>query len=650
MGRLTIRKVKYFGENYSYESPELKDGLNIIEGPNGSGKSTFMNFIYFGLSGNVIEFNKSTKRTHLEIITDNNNYVELEIEINYKKYTLKRFINSNDITIFEENDDLLVYPIYRSKNEKVIFSDWILKKLDIEVVEVFQGNQTWKLNFLDLFRLIYHDQAPDPKKIYMSPPVDNFISESEVLRKIIFQLLIGKTFSDYYTVLARLKEEEKNKNITKSVLDEFIAISSNLNPNGENLNVLFLSQKKEQKTEQLQKLYSYRDSLKQNRPKSVTSLSKVEELKTELLSNNLKLDELESNKKGIFEELIKLQRLKEDIILEVTQIKKIIHTHEKLNLFSSDTCPYCLREVKRSKGFCVCGAEVEESQYERFFYNADEYIDILKSKQKSVETIDLAINSCKEESNEIKELINNISKANSIINNRIRDLIVDLDNNVDIHALDDVDDRILNIKGELFVIEQQIETELKKEQYQKEYETKRLLVESLRNNLTILEAKANEEIKNKIEIFNEKYNELMRNTLKDCWIARITIDDYMPLINNGEYREASSYVPIRLMYYLTMLYISLVDHEVKFPKFLLIDTPETAGIDDKGLKESLRQILKIIPKKEVDVNSENDIEENSQIEDYQIILTTGLNKYPSIYGENVFTTLSDDKRLLRKNK
>ena len=37
MGRLTIKKVIYQGDNYYYESPDFNDGLNIIVGYNGNG-------------------------------------------------------------------------------------------------------------------------------------------------------------------------------------------------------------------------------------------------------------------------------------------------------------------------------------------------------------------------------------------------------------------------------------------------------------------------------------------------------------------------------------------------------------------------------------------------------------------------------------
>ena len=101
MGRLTIKKVVYQGDNYYYESPDFNDGLNIIVGYNGNGKTTLMNLIYYGLGGSVIEFNKSSEKEnkHKEIFYDDNNYVRLYVEINGKLYILTRYFAENYIFV-----------------------------------------------------------------------------------------------------------------------------------------------------------------------------------------------------------------------------------------------------------------------------------------------------------------------------------------------------------------------------------------------------------------------------------------------------------------------------------------------------------------------------------------------------------------------
>jgi len=100
-------------------------------------------------------------------------------------------------------------------------------------------------------------------------------------------------------------------------------------------------------------------------------------------------------------------------------------------------------------------------------------------------------------------------------------------------------------------------------------------------------------------------------------------DDYMPIIDDGVYREKSATVPIRMMYFFTLLSMSLKYPTIKHPKFLLMDTPEDSGIDRDKLDENIELFgtaLELSKDKE---------------KDYQFILTTGLEKCPAKYEKFV---------------
>jgi ABC-type molybdenum transport system ATPase subunit/photorepair protein PhrA len=632
MGKIIIKKVIYSGENFSFESPELKAGLNIIEGKNGNGKSTFMNLIYYGLSGKVEEFTQSNKETHRELTQDKNNFVRLDLLIDAIPYSFIRYISSTDITVLSGVTDAKVFPINRSKNEKEIFSDWILSQLGIDTIEVFQGTHNSKINFKDLLRLIYHNQELNPKKVYKPADLENFISDSELIRKIIFELLVGKTFAEYYSTFAKFKEKEKEKTIAKAILDDYVG-SLRSHSSEEDLNLVFLQKAKVEKEEQLAKLNIYRESIRdQQRPKN-RFYTQINEIKSQILTNELSLNEKNKSYNDVANELGKLRRLRDNVILEVTQISKIIHSHEKLSLFSADTCPYCLREVNRVKGHCVCGSDIEEEQYERFFYSSDEYTDILKSKQKSIETIDVAISSCLEETSSLGKQIEQFENQLEEYKNQLTFWIGEYDFSSNRQELKQADDSILAARSEINSLMQKIEIEEKRDSLQKRYTAINSLYETLRDSVRLLEAKASADIKSKVDEFNTIYNDLIINTLPNCRSATIGYDDYMPIIDGGIYKEASASVAIRIMYFFTLLKLSLDNADVKYPKLLLIDTPETAGVDSENLKQALSQI--------------NKITENHKKEEYQIILTTGLGKYPEAFKDSVLLTLSDDEKLLR---
>lgn len=158
-----------------------------------------------------------------------------------------------------------------------------------------------------------------------------------------------------------------------------------------------------------------------------------------------------------------------------------------------------------------------------------------------------------------------------------------------------------------------------------------------------------------IEKFDKIYTDLIKQADKDVIKAELD-DNYMPVINDGVYRQASSYVTRRLVYYLTLIKMSIDTDNVPFPKFLLIDTPENLGIDEKNLISTLSLIDELFIKEEKEqgenteeIKDEEQIEEEKQSEpNFQIILTTGIGKFPEKYKEYVVETLTDDNKLLKK--
>ncbi|EHH0709803.1 AAA family ATPase, partial [Vibrio vulnificus] len=204
MGSLKINRVSYSGKNYYYDSPELDTGINIIVGENGSGKSTFSFLVDYGLGGSVEYFKKAEipkkkrkgkKREYALIVNDENNFVLLDVSINDVNYKLKRYINHNEIFI-DDGSNSVSKRIFRQGDIET-FSDWLLSKLNIEVFELTLGRHSWLIGFKDLYRLMYYDQETSPIKIFKSPDSDNFISDSDVIRKSIFETLLGKTSEAY---------------------------------------------------------------------------------------------------------------------------------------------------------------------------------------------------------------------------------------------------------------------------------------------------------------------------------------------------------------------------------------------------------------------------------------------------------------------
>lgn len=364
-----------------------------MEGVNGHGKSTFMDLIYYGLGGRVPAFNKSDEDSsskHNEIYNDENNYVEIEIEIeiDLKSYELTRYIGNNSIFIVGEDEEVIETCVYRnqSDDDTMVFSDWILSKLHIEVFDIVQGTKSFKLNFSDLMRLIYHDQSTEVDKIYKEADNSNFLSDSLEIRKAIFEVLLGRIYNDYYFTLGqyklKLKEYEKIQAVMDSY-DDFL---------GEVLdydlaNVLHIDSMITENQEMLEKVKIERDIATNEKSNSNEILKLIEQQKNILVQKQAEKDNWMQARVSISQSIDKVLFLIDEAEKELQEIEKIRLVNKKLNLFTPNTCPYCLREVERKKGKCICGNDISEEQYEKFFYTDQEYLDILKVKKKSIQSL-----------------------------------------------------------------------------------------------------------------------------------------------------------------------------------------------------------------------------------------------------------------------
>lgn len=661
MGSLALRKIIYKGDKYYYSSKDLKNGIQIVEADNGAGKTTFSSLISYGIGMYVRQFDfRNDKDNHSEIYSDTNNYVLLKVLINEEPFEFTRYFNpANSNVIFVRGDNFEEsFPIYRNavKNEDDwIFSDWILYKLGIEVCEIFQGVRKFKVNFSDLFRLIHYDQDTNAQNIYKEHRNDNnFVSDSAAVRKVIFELLVGYQFSEYYSLIGEYNKTERVKNTLKETLDNYTEMVHKMGFKISGVSQEELTHQLKELNLQLQKLEIYRKSLKTNHYSSTQYDKYIHQLREKLFSVDSTNNGLKAEKRATTIELRDLIRLKDDLILEVTQIKKIILAHEELNLFSPNTCPCCLREVKRKKDHCICGNPIDESQYERFFYSADEYLDILKSRQKSVETIETAINSCKEELDDLNAAITRLELEKDKIKVQLREVEKNITNTSNDVELNNVNDKILEVKSNIQTVEQNLKNIEQYEEIQKEFNSSKETLASLAAKLRSMETSLKELMEVQIEKFDKIYNDLIKQADKDVIKAELD-DNYMPVINDGMYRQASSYVTRRLVYYLTLIKMSIDTENVPFPKFLLIDTPENLGIDEKNLISTLSLIDELFIKEEKEQGGiSEEIKDKEQIEgekqsepNFQIILTTGIGKFPEKYKEYVVETLTDDNKLLK---
>lgn len=639
MGRLAIRRVVYSGDKYSFESPYLNDGIVIMEGVNGHGKSTFMNLIYYGLGGRVQAFNKNDdndSKKHNEIFYDTNNYVELLIEIDDEKYELTRYIGDNLIFVVGEDEEVRETCVLRNQSDEhtMVFSDWILGKLNINVFDIVQGTRSFKLNFTDLLRLVYHDQETEVDKVYKEADNSNFLSDSLEIRKAIFEILLGKTYNDYYSTLGQYKLTMKELEKAQAVMDSYDEFLGEV-LDYDLANVVHINSMISEKQEMIEKVQIEREIASREQGNSDEIWQLIGQQKKELILNQHKLEEWESAKNLTTQSIDKILYLIDESEKELSEIEKIRLVNKKLKLFTPNTCPYCLREVEREKGKCICGNDIEEEQYEKFFYTDEEYLDILKVKKKSIQSLEQLL---ERKSQRLKIIIGHIEKAEQSIEKirlYIDELTKDIATNYNSAYIRQLDERERELNGIILELKQAKDLAKKRETLASQVIQLRNKVEGLKIRVDSFLNAAREDMLNKKKDFDEVYFSLMKRADEHCYSAYIG-EDYMPHINLGAYRERSAAVPKRLMYFLTMLIESL-KNEANFPQFLMIDTPNKEGIDKENLIKNIGLLA------EADKYTE---EMKTQ---YQIILTTGIDTYPEEFKNNVFYKLEGENYLLQEN-
>ncbi|MDN3519112.1 hypothetical protein QWY84_15965 [Aquisalimonas lutea] len=642
MVALRINKVFYEGDQYYFESPDFGSGLNIIEGDNGTGKTTFFNLLYYGIGGVAGEFEIGSKsQKHQEITSDKNNWVLVDLTIGESRYVLRRWIGDNEILVtrFEEDESgnvrqgsSEIYPLYRNSAEAgVIFSDWLLENLGVPAVELSLGSKEFIIKSNDLFRLVYHDQAADPDRIYKTPDQQGFVADSNLLRQVIFQLWMGKAFAEYYQAISEEKRRDRERQVALSVYQEYERLASELLGRKDVVNLEHLRDELWQEEARLEGLRFSRRAVREKANSSVENFQYLTEVRNDLYSIELNLSTLRQTLIAAYEEQAKLLELRKKLVEEVDRIDKILLTHTQMNLFSSDTCPYCLSSVERATGHCVCGAPIEEEQYERFFYTSHEYKELLKSKRKALETVEIARDGVRNEIEGSEAGMRKLEADRHEIRSKLMEdtsVTPDLSN---ADEIEEMDDAVLAAKERIESIKKAIDVEKQLEERQAELDRAMGELERARRNLNRKETEVSEAISERIDQFSYYYSSFMRNALPDCRTARIDKDNYMPVINNGEYREASASVPKRLMYFMTLMQMSLTTPGVQYPRFNMIDTPETMGIESQWLKQAVLQFMSL---------------ENPEDLGWQVILSTGLGKYPEEFEDYVVLRLRKERRLL----
>jgi len=638
MGAIVINSLKYRGNTYNYRNDKFTKGLNLLVGDNGNGKSTFTYLIVYCLGIDVEFFKESSKEPINEILQDSNKVIELNISINNENFILKRQIGENIISVYSfKAEEYTTYSVYRKgfiyQKEDMTFSDWIMNKLGIEFVEIEQNNTTHRLNIDDLFRYIYYDQLTENKKIISEFGIKSpdYFKNSNIMKRSIFEVLMSGYNDEYYKKYSELKSLTKELQVEKQKLKSIEIIQYEIlkqlrKSNIENINQELIATKTE-----IKRLNNIREDIKKERHFGEEVVSRIQEIQKNMVVETHKLKNYENQLNSVSEGLSKSLRVKDDYKIEIEHIDKVLFTAQYIDLINNEECPFCLEKVDLDENKCICGSN-NHLDFSRFIYSDKEYIQLLKSKVKSLETINEVIEGYRKDYTQLIEIIENTKRQIEILVNEVKVITSDLELNSNISAIEKITDEIIPLK------ETASELEILKEKAKDVNSSKNIIsglegkIQKTRERLNQLEEEKDNMFQKNIEQFEKIYSEYLRDFFdanENEYIVKLD-RNYYPFI--GQYKEQSFNVPRRLFFYLSLLKLSLnPDYKIAFPKFLIIDTLKAEGIEILHLKKLFSYI------------------EEFKDTDCQIIITSGYDEYEEeLQKEFLIDYLSSENKLLNR--
>jgi hypothetical protein len=334
------------GENTVY-SEAFHSGLNIISGENSSGKSSIMDFLFFGLGGDLAEHQwRETSLLCDRVVVGvecNGHDISLLREIEPKKMRpMEIFFGDHDNALMAPRSAWQKYPYSRggAKSDKESFSQVLFRLLGLPEVRIEEQNV--KITMHQLLRLLYSDQLTSVERIFRQQQPDDAITRSTVA-----DILLGAYSDNFYSATLRLKDAQDELNAVnvklRTTRDRYQVDGHPLTEAWMNAEISKLNAEIDEISSQIHEIEDqmfsdqFDDRLTLNDQK--TTYEKVVSLQAEIgkLSEELNATEMEISEAKEF------IRTMESKVADLTNANAVVEEFEYLNF---DMCPACMGLVE----------------------------------------------------------------------------------------------------------------------------------------------------------------------------------------------------------------------------------------------------------------------------------------------------------------
>ena len=380
---LQVTDLTIFRRGRAVFSESFHSGLNIIRGENSSGKSTIMDFLFYGLGGDLLEHQWRESALLCDTVTVgvrlNGRDVTLQRDVEQKaSQPMRMFFGPSTEALASGGTGWERYSFRRGKSES--FSQVMFRLLGLP--EVQYGEANTKITMNQVLRLLYSDQLSSVEKLYRNQPFDDAIT-----RQTIGHLLLGAFSEDYYAAKLSLKAYEGE---IRDVISRITTLTRMHGRDGHPLTQEWIEQEHARLQRELdslnkqietieEKVFSaqFEDRLSLNDQEA--TYARVQSLQAEIGQAREELDYLELEASDSNEFIASLTKKLDSL----HESKMVV---DELNALNFEFCPACFAPVEGTtvEGACsLCKQASDTSQVkERALRLINEYA---RQKQSSLE-------------------------------------------------------------------------------------------------------------------------------------------------------------------------------------------------------------------------------------------------------------------------
>lgn len=605
---LAVEDMRVFSKGRPVFSEKFHAGLNIIRGQNSSGKSTIMDFLFFGLGGDLLETQWRESALHCDSVI-------LGARLNGRSVTLARDIEpkaSRPMRIFFGPIDEALssaaegwerYPFSRGSAES--FSQVMFRHLGLP--EVQYGESNTKITMNQILRLLYSDQLSAVDKIFRPQRFDDAIT-----RQTVGDLLCGAYSNSYYNARIRKKDAEAE---LKEVISRIGFLIRTHGREGHPLTLDWLNAERERLEGDLNRLNQRIGELEEQIFKTQfddrltlndqnETYDRVVQLQTELGKLKQELDEAELERLDSIDFIASLDKK----LKELEQSQDVI---AQMDSIAFEFCPSCFAPVEHNhvEGSCsLCKSPYDHSRtQQRVLKLINEYSRQRDNSATIQHGREDLISDLKSKIESTTELWRQAARHYTVA---VRTPTTEL--RLELRQLNReagyAHRQLEELASKKAIITELAELSESRDVLEREIDQLKVVIENEERRNHLQKARAAERIEKEVLDFLKKDLE-RQSTFVSADRINFEFDGDRLAVNDESFFSASSMVYLRNSFLAGFMYAAANDSTFSHPRFLLMDTVEDKGMEPERSKNFQRLLYS---------------KSQSAISDHQIIIATSM--------------------------